>query len=218
MRFVKIVRSGLLIYTIRKPKKIEASKSHFLSIKMSVVRAFVNSERVSTGRVTKDGRFFQAYPIHQFYENEMAWRDDWMKKMSVNFVTDEKPYEFSKNVTATLPAGRYYIGDITYVLKDSVCNDIFGDTNYEPGHYKMKDGEFLVNRTAYGDGSYPGSNNYQYGVDAGVIGITNINLCIDEKKIYGGTLHTFTEPVACSFTQGMFRFSSGNCFIEIDTI
>ena len=193
---------------------------------MSVVRAFANSERVSTGRVTKDGRFFQAYPIHQFYENETAWRDDWVKKMSVNFVKDEKPaekpaekdYEFSKNVTATLPAGRYYIGDICYVLKDSVKDDIFGDTNYEPGHYKMKDGEFLVNRTAYGDGSYPGSNNYQYGVDAAVIGITNINLCIDEKKLYGGTLHTFTEPVMCSFTQGTFRFSSGNWYLEIDTI
>lgn len=207
---------------LKKIENINFLVSKYSPNKMSVVRAFSNSKRVSTGRVTKDGWFFQAYPTHQFYENEMAWRDEWVKKMNVNFVTGEKSaqkdYEFSKNVTATLPAGRYYIGDIGYVIKEDIYENIFGDTNFEPGHYKMKDGEFLVNRTAYGDGSYPGSNNYQYDVDAGIIGITNISLCIDENKLYGGTLHTFTEPVKCSFTQGLFMFSSGNWFLEIHTV
>ena len=195
---------------------------------MSVVRAFSKSDRVSTGRVTKDGRFFQAYPTHIYYANEKAWRDDWIKHTSVTFVVDGapapipavvvKPYEFSPITSATLPAGRYYIGDIGYVLKEDVYENIFGDTHFEPGHYKTKDGEFLVNRTAYGDGSYPGSDNYQYGVDAGIIGIASMSVCIDERYMYGGTLHTFGEPVECSFTQGFFRFSSGNWFLEIDTV
>ena len=193
---------------------------------MSTVRAFFDNKRIATGRMTKDGRFFQAYPIHQFYVNENAWRDEWMKKSNVNFVIEgatattpvEKPYEFSKNTSATLPAGRYYIGDICYVMKEYVYNHIFGDTNYEPGHYKTANGEFLVNRTAYGDGSYPSSNNYSYCVDAGIIGIASMDVCMPEDMVYGGTLHTFTDPVKCSFKNGRFEFSSGSWYLEIDTV
>ena len=130
----------------------------------------------------------------------------------------QKVYEFSPSTTATLPAGRYYIGDITYVLKDSVSNYIFGDTNYEPGHYKMKNCEFMVGRTAYGDGSYLGSNDFAYGVDAAIIGIASMDVCMPEDMVYGGTLHTFTEPVECVFRSGLFTFRSGRWCLEIDTV
>ena len=191
---------------------------------MSTIRAFSNSKRVSTGRVTKDGRFFQAYPTHMYYVNEVAWRDEWTKKSSTIFQVDgsattTEPYQYSKNTTATLPAGRYYIGDLCYALKRSVYMDVFGGNGngYLSGHYKMDDGEFLVDRTAWGDGSYFGSNNYAYGVDAAIIGIANISICCPEKDVYGGTLHTFTEPVKCSFKNGRFEFSSGSWYLEIDT-
>lgn len=196
---------------------------------MSTIRAFFNSKRVSTGRTTKDGRFFQAYPSHMYYASEAAWRDEWMKKSSVNFIIDgcapivvssvSKPYKYSKDTVATLPAGRYYIGDLCYALKRSVYDNVFGGgrLEYASGHYKMNDGEFLVDRTAWGDGSYTGSNNYAYNVDAGIIGIASMSVCNAEEEVYGGTLHTFTQPVKCTFKHGQFLFSSGSWYLEIDT-
>ena len=133
-------------------------------------------------------------------------------------------YEYSniktpilKSLTASLPAGRYYIGDLCYALKDTIYQGVFGDTGYAPGHYKIVAGEFLVDRTAYGDGSFMGSNDFAYGVDAGIIGIASMSVCNSEEHVYGGTLHTFTEPVECVFTSGLFTFKSGSWCLEIDT-
>jgi len=131
--------------------------------------------------------------------------------------TPDKPYEYTKSVTATLPAGRYYIGDLCYVLNESIYQGVFGDNGYEPGHYKIVAGEFMLNRTAYGDGAYIGSNDYAYGVDAGIIGIASMSVCAPEEDVYGGTLHTFTEPVTCAFNNGRFQFSSDGWYLEIDT-
>jgi hypothetical protein len=130
----------------------------------------------------------------------------------------EKSYEYSTNTNVTLPAGRYYIGDLSYAMKNSVYHGVFGSTGYSSGHYKTKDGEFLLNRTAWGDGCYTASDGYEYGVDAAIIGIASMDVCNPEKDMYGGTLHTFTEPVKCTFNNGRFEFSSGYWFLEIDTV
>jgi hypothetical protein len=130
----------------------------------------------------------------------------------------EMPYEYTKGVTATLPAGRYYIGDLCYALKDTIYQGVFGENGYAPGHYKIVAGEFMIGRTAYGDGSYLGSNDFTYGVDAAIIGIASMSVCNPEEEVYGGTLHTFTEPVKCTFKNGLFEFSSGSWYLEIDTV
>lgn len=49
---------------------------------MSTVRAFINKKRVSTGRLMKNGSFFQAYPTHRVFPNEVEWMHHW--KMSSN--------------------------------------------------------------------------------------------------------------------------------------
>ena len=49
---------------------------------MSTVRAFINKKRVSTGRPMKNGSFFQAYPTHRVFPNEVEWMHHW--KMSSN--------------------------------------------------------------------------------------------------------------------------------------
>ena len=224
---------------------------------MSTIRAYSNSKRISTGRVTKDGRFFQAYPTKVYYMNEKDWRDAWVKNTNLEFIVEEvvkslterrssirkkatvthvarsqpasaapqttplpveKPYNYYREFVQTLPAGRYYIGDLCYAMKDDVYNGVFGGNGYASGFYKTKDGIFLLNRTAYGDGSYKGSNDFDYGVDAGIIGIASMSVCNPEKDVYGGTLHTFTEPVVCTFKNGgVFEFNSGDWFLEIDT-
>jgi hypothetical protein len=129
----------------------------------------------------------------------------------------EMPYEYTKSVSATLPAGRYFIGDLCYAMKKSIYQGVFGDTGYASGHYKIVAGEFMVGRTAYGDGSYMGSNDFEYGVDAAIIGIASMSVCNPEEEVYGGTLHTFTEPVECVFRNGLFTFKSGSWCLEIDT-
>jgi hypothetical protein len=195
---------------------------------MSTVRAYSNSQRIATGRVTKDGRFFQAYPTKMYFNSEQQWRDAVSKAFSPTFMDDkpvvkvaekpvEKSYEYSKSTIQTLPAGRYYIGDLCYSMKDEIYHGIFGDNNYASGYYTTKNGCFLVDGTAFGDGSYQGTNAFDYNVDAGIIGIASLSVCNPEKEIYGGTIHTFTEPVKCVFKDGLFEFTSGSWYLEIDT-
>ena len=198
---------------------------------MSTIRAYSNSQRIATGRATKDGRFFQAYPTKMYFNSEQQWRDAVMKAFSPTFDMEktkepveepvkkpvEKPVKYSKSTLQTLPAGRYYIGDLCYPMKDEVYHTIFGGNGYASGYYTMKNGCFLVNGTAYGDGSYQGTNKHDYNVDAGIIGIVSLSLCNPEKDIYGGTVHTFTEPVECVFKNGVFQFNSGEWHLEIDT-
>jgi hypothetical protein len=191
---------------------------------MSTIRAFQNNIRIATGRVTKDGRFFQAYPTKMYFNSEQQWRDAVSKAFTVTFIADkpvekvdEKLYEYSKSTTQTLPAGKYYIGDLCYAMKDEIYYRIFGGNGYASGYYTMKNGCFLVDGTAYGDGSYQGTNGFDYGVDAGIVGIASLSVCNAEEKIYGGTVHTFTEPVKCTFKDGIFKFSSGSWHLTIDT-
>ena len=207
---------------------------------MSTIRAYSNSLRIATGRVTKDGRFFQAYPTKMHFNSEQQWRDAVSKAFAVTFMNekpvekpvekiiekvatkpvekvDDKLYEYSKSTTQTLPAGKYYIGDLCYAMKDEINDGIFGDNGYAYGYYRLKNGCFLVDATAYGDGSYQGTNGFDYGVDAGIIGIASLSVCNAEEKIYGGTVHTLSEPALCTFKDGIFEFSSGSWYLKIDT-
>jgi hypothetical protein len=102
-------------------------------------------------------------------------------------------------------------------VKDEIYHGIFGGNGYTSCYYTTKEGCFLVNGTAFGDGSYKGTNGFDYGVDAGIIGIASLSVCNSEKDIYGGTVHTFTEPVKCKFQHGVFEFTSDSWYLTIDT-
>ncbi len=78
-----------------------------------------------------------------------------------------------------MTAGRYYVGDLCYVLSDvwdEVCNlTIFGNDCKE-GSFTLKDGRhFVMYGTAYGDGTYAGSDGKRYSVDSGTIGCVTMN-------------------------------------------
>jgi len=85
----------------------------------------------------------------------------------------------------TFPAGKYYIGDLCYVLDDEiydavVCNGgdgFFNNGKHTAGHFS----------TAIGDGSYEGTNGKTYNVDAGIIGIVPAELMKDamDKEAWG---------------------------------
>lgn len=72
-------------------------------------------------------------------------------------------------------AGRYYVGDLCYVLRDSweeVCNITIQDIgNVKNGVFTFSDGrEFALFSTAYGDGIYSDNYDNEYPVDSGSIG------------------------------------------------
>ena len=92
-----------------------------------------------------------------------------------------------------MPAGRYYVGDLCYVLNDvwdEVCElSLF---ECEGGPFTLKDGrQFIMYGTAYGDGCYPSSDGKLYSVDSGTIGCVIMNdsdITPEIQKILDGGL------------------------------
>jgi hypothetical protein len=122
-----------------------------------------------------------------------------------------------KHFEHTLPAGKYYIGDLCYVLGEDVYDDVFGGTGYSSGIYEEKgtDRTFLVSHTSWGDGEFPGSDGKKFAVDSGTIGICSTSLMVKDDG--GGHLYTFEKPVKCEFRAGLFSFSWGYETLDIDT-
>lgn len=125
--------------------------------------------------------------------------------------------ELKDNFGFSLPAGRYYIGDLCYALSDDVYDTIFGGTGYDTGIYtdKRSGSVFAMSHTAYGDGLYPSSDGKQFAVDAGIIGICSESLIA--KSCNGGHIYTFDKPLSCKFKDGCFSFNWGYKSLVIDT-
>jgi hypothetical protein len=139
---------------------------------------------------------------------------------SDNFL-NMKNWTFTSKFKHEFPAGKYWIGDICYCLPDKMYDKIFGGQDYESGLYKHKDGGFFfLDNTAYGDGLYMGSDGFEYGVDAGIIGIVSEEL-VSEKyangPLEGGKIHEFKHPFTCKFGGGKFRFRSYSKNLTINT-
>lgn len=199
------------------------------------MRLFVNDNRVSTAVKTKAGSILQVYPTKVVFKNDTEWRIHWENKLKpkITLKTSDsvpsapKPKVVSKNdwefsgplstVTLTLPPGKYYIGDLCYVLGKDVYDKVFGGYDYEMGIYKEKATGYIfaMNGTAYGDGEYPGSDGKKFCVDAGIIGICPISLMA--KNDGGGHIYTFRNEVVCTFKHGRFFFDSGLDSLVVDT-
>ena len=196
------------------------------------IRLFVNDKRISTAVITKNGDFLQVYPSKKAFANEGSWLNSWnhvkqpkvlveaevsKKKTKPEVALTSKNWSYKDTWRFTAPPGEYYIGDLCYVLGDEIYDKVFGGQGYEPGLYTHHDTKnfFLVDSTAYGDGCYMGSDNREFCVDAGIIGITPVS-CM-AKNDGGGQIYTFKDPVECRFKNGRFTFISGFTNLIIDT-
>jgi hypothetical protein len=100
----------------------------------------------------------------------------------------------------TMPAGRYYIGDLCYVMHpewDEVC-ELFFPANHPPrgveGEFTLKDGRrFASFSTAYGDGTYYSNINTEHSVDAGIIGCIRVEDIRDTQYDDPESLGAFVE-------------------------
>jgi len=111
-------------------------------------------------------------------------------------------------ITDWLPAGKYWVGDLCYVMReewDEVCGLFFKDRQdhgCNEGLFTLKDGrKFVSFNTKWGDGGYYDEAENNYGVDAGLIGcilVSDIKHGDDFHNLDGGHVHEFTSPFTCS--------------------
>ena len=114
-------------------------------------------------------------------------------------------------------AGKYYVGDLCYVLSDrwdEFCSLTIANREVLSGGFVMKDGtRFWTHTTMYGDGSYHDGQGREYGVDAGLIGVVSMDQ-IDENPncLDGGQVIEFKAPFEPYYKDGLFFI--GNVVID----
>ena len=77
-----------------------------------------------------------------------------------------------------MKAGKYYVGDLCYVLNDvwdEFCSITIEDHDCLDGEFQLSDGtKFASYRTKWGDGQYADQHRRWYAVDAGLIGCVSL--------------------------------------------
>jgi hypothetical protein len=127
----------------------------------------------------------------------------------------------------TMPAGRYYIGDLCYVMHsewDEACAMFFPPRHEGrglDGEFTLKDGRrFASFGTAWGDGEYYNNIGTSHGVDSGSIGCILVADIQDDTypNIESlGTVVEFTEPFEVQkIGKGLLKF--GHVEIETDPV
>ncbi len=91
----------------------------------------------------------------------------------------------------TMPAGRYWVGDLCYVLREEWHKVPFGD-----GIYRLADGRRIAKfTTGHGDGVYDDDQGNEYGVDSGSLGcILAADIRGDSANRENGALVTANAP------------------------
>lgn len=104
----------------------------------------------------------------------------------------------------------FYIGDICYVLGERLYHGVWGDK------YGFNDGTFTdpetglqvaVAGTAYGDGTYTGSDGTEYPVDAGNIGLVPLELVGDESGLEEGKVVHAPGTATFQAEDGVFEIN-----------
>lgn len=108
----------------------------------------------------------------------------------------------------TMPAGKYYVGDLCYVMHpewDEACDLFFAgrdDHGCNDGEFTLKDGRrFASFGTLWGDGTYNDQLGHSYSVDAGLIGCIKVEDIRDEtyaNLLDLGAIVEFKEPFEVS--------------------
>ncbi len=120
----------------------------------------------------------------------------------------------------TMPAGRYYIGDLCYVMHpewDEFCELTIQGERCLDGEFTLKDGRrFASFGTAYGDGTYRSNIGTEHSVDAGLIGCIRVEDIRDDQ--YSnieelGAIVEFDQPFEVSEDQGLIVFGH----VQIET-
>jgi hypothetical protein len=125
-------------------------------------------------------------------------------------------------ITHTFPAGKYYIGDPCYVVRDGSWGKLIDETgcfgldldgkNWDDGKFTYRGKFCFAAGTAYGDGCYTDHRGGEYPVDAGLIGILPVEVCV-KKNLKDGRVVDFTSDFEVYEFDGVFHFGH----VKIDT-
>ncbi len=125
-----------------------------------------------------------------------------------------------------MPAGKYYVGDLCYVMHpewDEMMDIFFPDNSGLPkdGEFTLKDGRrFASYSTMYGDGLYPSNIGSNFSVDAGLIGCIRVEDIRDPEatearmKALGAIVEFGTDFVTESDTYNTGIIQFGRVIIE----
>ena len=109
-----------------------------------------------------------------------------------------------------LPAGKYYVGDLCYVMSDDRWEEavalMFEGRVERAGYFKLKDGtDFVTFSTMYGDGEYYDQQGRAYSVDSGSIGCIDMKW-VSEADCSGGQIVEFAEDFGFARVEGNINF------------
>ena len=123
-----------------------------------------------------------------------------------------------------MPAGRYYIGDLCYVMTDKewdeFCKLTIVDNDCIQGEFTFEDGRrFATYGTKWGDGVYRSNINSKHSVDSGTIGCMrlneiNIEKLNEEEMEDFGAIVTFDSDFRTGENDGLITF--GQVIINTD--
>jgi hypothetical protein len=193
-REAKAVASPLIY---RRPTVSERFASIEKEAKEEALRAIRVAQASVAVPVTKKASK-KTYPASEVIFNTLAQA----KPASL----EDWTFSAKKNFSFALPAGSYYIGDLCHALSDDVYENVLGRTGYETGIYEEKGSPrvFALERTAWDNGEFEGTDGKNFSVDAGTIGICSQSLMT--KSGEGGHIYTFPSLVRCHFKMGRFTF------------
>ena len=119
----------------------------------------------------------------------------------------------------TMPAGRYYIGDLCYVMHpewDEFCALTIKGHQCLEGEFTLADGRrFATLSTGYGDGTYRSNIGTDHSVDSGSIGcilVSDIRDNTYDNIEDLGAIVEFDQPFEVSEDSGLLKF--GHVMIE----
>lgn len=114
--------------------------------------------------------------------------------------------------TVTVPAGRYFLGDPCYAVPGGLWMPLLescGDFDASPVG-KVGGIEVLAFSTAWGDGTYYDQFENEFPVDAGLIGLTPIDLALQRETLGRlasmGLVVEFKTETLCVKADGQLRF------------
>ena len=130
--------------------------------------------------------------------------------------------------TVMMPAGKYVICDLCYVMHDvwdECCKLFFAgrdDHGCNEGKFELKDGRKFANfNTFYGDGQYSSTITNKFCVDSGSIGCIKVEDIRDEtyrKEMLEdlGAIVTFDEDFLVSSKDGTLSFGKVDIYTNDD--
>ena len=109
-----------------------------------------------------------------------------------------------------VPAGEYYLGDPCYFFAHEDWSKVLDTCDcFERPIGKAPGGQDVLGfGTAYGDGTFVGEDGFEYGVDAGMIGLVSVDGITRDREEVERLCNKarFNAPTLCTNAGGLMKF------------